>query len=450
MQMNDFSPGTVWGIRAGAMETMLKSMPSPDAMASISVRFKEEPEEDFDFMLRDGVAIIPVTGTIFKRGSIWSYLYGGTPLTVLNQVLAAALDDRDVEAIVLDMDSPGGQLSGTDGFSDLVYAARKEKPVVAFANGMMCSAAYWIGSAADRVVIERTAQVGSIGIIYMHHDWSKADAEMGLTITVLSAGKYKAVGNNAEPLTDEARGIIQAELDDVYDLFIQTVARNRDVSEETVRTDMADGRVFIGQKAVDVGLADSLGVLDDAIEMALSLVPEGTSKYFNFSKGANVMKISTVDELKAHAPELCKQLIDTAVAGVDHKEAVQAETARLLGLVNVHFGAEAGEKFKAVVETGVTEEQYKAIRGDQPAAGTEAGGEAEEIDAAKQAMLAAIQQSGAQNPGAGGEGSPSNKDFLTLVEETMQVKNCSKRDAMKIVMKANSKAHEDYLKSVNQ
>ena len=86
----------------------------------MSIKFKEDPEDAFDFQLRDGVAVIPINGSIFKRGSIWSYYYGGAPLSVLNRVMSAAINDRDVEAILLDIDSPGGQVSGTDAFSDLI------------------------------------------------------------------------------------------------------------------------------------------------------------------------------------------------------------------------------------------------------------------------------------------------------------------------------------------
>ncbi len=176
---------------------MLRRVPSPEKAAEMAIRFTENPTEADDFMLRNGVAIIPINGTIFKRGSFWSFFYGGTPLTVLNRIFSEAVADNDVQAILLDIDSPGGQVSGTDAFSELVHQVREKKPVVAFANGMMASAAYWIGSSASRVIVERTAQVGSIGVLYMHHDWSRYDANLGLKRTVIASGKYKAVGNDA-------------------------------------------------------------------------------------------------------------------------------------------------------------------------------------------------------------------------------------------------------------
>ena len=463
MEITDFAKGSVWGIRAGAMEAMLRRIPSPESLAALSVQFKEDPEEDLDFMLRDGVAIIPVNGTIFKRGSIWSYLYGGTPLSVLNQVLTAALDDDDVEAILLDIDSPGGQVSGTDAFSDLVYSAREKKPVVAFANGTMASAAYWIGSAADQVIVERTAQVGSIGILYMHNDWSKYDADLGIKVTVISSGKYKAVGNSAEPLSEEARGIIQAELDQIYDLFIETVARNRGSNIDVVRSDMADGRVFIGQQAVDAGLADTTGTFSDALEAAVELIPEASGPSFYFSPGSGAVapgkefsmkngqqdKITpkTADELAALFPNLCAEIrkqgendVDTAAIG---ERAVTGERDRILAIAKIHFGEEAAGKFEAVINTGVTAEQYHAIRPEPVKSEEEKA-----IEAAKADTLKAIQEAGADNPGAGGGG--EDKDFMSVVEETAERKKISKSKAMQLVAKQNPELHQAFLKKANR
>ncbi|WP_319406173.1 signal peptide peptidase SppA [uncultured Desulfosarcina sp.] len=465
MPISDFSRGSIWGIRAGAMEDMLSRMPNPDTVASLSVKFKEDPEEAFDFMLRDGVAIIPVNGTIFKRGSIWSYLYGGTPLSVLNQVLTAAVDDKDVEAILLDMDSPGGQVSGTDAFSDLIYSVREKKPVVAFANGMMASAAYWIGSAADKVIVERTAQVGSIGVLYMHNDWSKYDANLGVRVTVIAAGKYKAIGNNAEPLSDDARAVIQAELDQIYSLFIDTVARNRGVSTDTVLVDMADGRVFIGQQAVDAGLADATGTFDDALTAAVELIPAAPGqiyfqsrstgaaapgKEFSMKNGnQGTVAPETAGDLAALFPDLCAQIRQQGADSVDTVviigEATAGERDRILGLARIHFGEESAGKFEEIIKTNVTVEQYKAIR-PEPVVSEEQ----KAIDAAKDATLAAIQQAGAQNPGgAGSDIDQGNKGFLVLVEETMDRKKCTKTEAMRLVMRAHPKAHAAYLESVN-
>ncbi|WP_319525675.1 signal peptide peptidase SppA [uncultured Desulfosarcina sp.] len=462
MEITDFAKGSIWGIRAGAMEAMLRRIPSPESLAALSIQFKEDPEEDFDFMLRDGVAIIPVNGTIFKRGSIWSYLYGGTPLSVLNRVLSAALDDDDVEAILLDIDSPGGQVSGTDAFSDLVYSAREQKPVVAFANGTMASAAYWIGSAADRVIVERTAQVGSIGILYMHNDWSKYDADLGIKVTVISAGKYKAVGNNAEPLSDEARAIIQAELDQIYNLFIETVARNRGVDAGAVRSDMADGRVFIGQQAVDTGLADDTGTFNDALDAAVELIPEASGPSFYFSRRSGAVapgkgfsmkngqqeKVmpKTADQLAEVFPDLCAEIrkqgedaADTAAIG---KQAVTGEHDRILAIAKIHFGEEVAGKFEAVINTGVTAEQYQAIRPEPVKSEEEKA-----IEAAKAETLKAIQEAGADNPGAGGGG--DDKDFMAVVEETAERKKISKTEAMKIVAKQNPELHQAFLKKAN-
>ena len=121
------------------------------------------------------------------------------------------------------------------------------------------------------MIVERTTDVGSIGVLYVHWDTSKEDEMYGWKRTLITAGEFKGVGNDIEPLSDRDRGVIQSELDTIYDIFIETVARNRGVSTETVLKDMANGRVFIGQHAVDAGLADKTGTFEDALEAAVDL-----------------------------------------------------------------------------------------------------------------------------------------------------------------------------------
>ncbi len=130
----------------------------------------------------------------------------------------------------------------------------------------MASAAYLIGSAADIIIASQTSQVGSIGVISAHFDRSGFDEKRGVKRALLYSGKYKVMGNDTEPLTDEARAYIQDKLDTYYTLFVDTIARNRGVSAETVVKDMADGRTFIGSKALDAGLIDVIGTLDGVLK----------------------------------------------------------------------------------------------------------------------------------------------------------------------------------------
>lgn len=471
MDITAFSEGRTWAIVPEALETMMQRLQAfgdLKALEQAAARFVEEPEERDDFLLRNGVAVIPVHGPIFKRGSIWSFLFGGTPLSVLTSVLMDALADRDVQAVVLDIDSPGGTVSGTEAFGDLVYRARDQKPVVSFGNGMIASAAYWIGSGAHRVVVESTADVGSIGVLMTHYDWSREDEMMGLKRTFLTAGKYKALGNDAEPLSDLARKTFQAELDYVYSIFIETVARNRGVAAETVAGDMADGRIFIGQQAVDAGLSDEVGGLDTAIEAAQELVEAAGPKPFNVNWGASASAkekeyamskqetaapaIETVEQLAAAFPGLAEQLRQQGRESVDlegaRSAAVSDESARILGLAAVMFGEEQGDKFKALVASGITVDQYQAVRGAGDTSGEEPESpEAAAVANAKQDMLAAINAAGPENPGAGA-GSDAPASFEEAWKAVKAEENCSVQEAMKRVAARHPELHTQYLEDL--
>lgn len=462
MELTDFTKGKLWAIRPEYLTEMMVKIPDlKSAVDAKGIEFTEDPEVYGQFKLQEGVAVIPISGPITKKRSIYSFLFGGTSLAELTGVFKAALDDNKVDAILLDIDSPGGTVSGTEAFSDLVYDARDVKPVVAFGNGMMASAAYWIGSGAQKIIVERSAEVGSIGVVMVHHDWSAEDAMMGLKRTVLSAGKYKALGNDAEPLSDLAREVFQSELDYLYSLFVDTVARNRGVAVGYVLEYMADGKVFIGQQAVDAGLADDTGGMEAAIEAAVSLV-KGNTPSIAYSvtktniKEEDIMKIETVQELKKAYPDLSAKLIEEGAAGVNQDDirsgAAAAEKDRILGLAIVQFGEETGDKFKAIVESGVSVDQFKAIQATLPkpaAPAAETGQEATAVAQAKNEMLEAMHQAAPENPGANNGTQQTEKNFMTLVKEYQSVHKCGRVAAMQEVMKEHPEAHTAYLKSVN-
>ena len=454
----------LWGIRPEAIDTLDSVMAAvgPEKVSEYMAAAGSRTDQDAGYQLRDGVAVIPITGTITKGRSFWSFLYGGGNLQRLTLAVNNALVDPKVSAILLDIDSPGGTVSGTEAFGDLVYSARQIKPVVAFGNGMVASAAYWIGSGANTVIVEKTADVGSIGVLYVHWDTSKEDEMFGWKRTLITAGEFKGVGNDMAPLSQRDRDIIQAELDTIYTIFIETVARNRNVSAETVRSDMADGRIFIGQQAVDAGLADRVGAFQDALSTARELATTNARNQFNAggitpekeasmpeNENTTVEAPKSVADLQARYPELSAELVQQGRDSVDvqavQQEATTAETTRMLGFVNAYFGEEAGTKFKAVIDTGVSIDQFKAIAGDK-APGNAAGAGA--ISAVKEELLAAIQEAGADNPGSGG-GDNDDKDFMTLVEETATARKISKTAAMQQVAKSHPKLHQAYVKKAN-
>ncbi|MCK4150388.1 S49 family peptidase, partial [Ralstonia pseudosolanacearum] len=183
--------------------------------------------------------------------------------TAIGDQLDAALADPGVAAILLDVDSPGGESGGVFDLADRIRAAAAIKPVWAAANDMAFSAAYALACAASRVFVSRTGGVGSIGVIAMHVDQSVKDAKDGVRYTAVFAGARKNDLNPHEPITDEAQAQLQAEVSRIYRLFVATVASYRGLSAETVTA--TEAGLFFGQDAIAAGLADDVGTFEDAL-----------------------------------------------------------------------------------------------------------------------------------------------------------------------------------------
>lgn len=244
----------------------------PD-IAAIEARLgKQLNNEPTSYSVRGGVAVLPLQGVIAKKMNMFTQISGGTSSQLAAQALQAALQNTAVHSIILDIDSPGGTVDGTQALADAVFAARSSgKPIVALASGAMCSAAYWIGSAAQAVYIaDGTTMVGSIGVVTSHTDVSGAEAAQGIKTTEMSAGKYKRIASQYGPLTTDGRKSIQDSLDYTYSLFVDAVAKNRNVSSAMVLKSMADGRVFIGNQALQAGLVDGVMSMDDLVRKLIS------------------------------------------------------------------------------------------------------------------------------------------------------------------------------------
>lgn len=210
------------------------------------------------------IAVIQAVGSLSKRSLGLDALSGLTSYDSLQDQLNAALADRMVKGIVLDVDSPGGEASGVFDLADLIRAGRSIKPIYAVANDRALSAAYALACSASKVFVSRTAAVGSIGVIAMHVDQSARDAASGLRYTPVYAGARKADLSPHAPISDAARSQLQAEVDRLYGLFVDTVATNRGLNAQAVRA--SEAGVFFGESAVQAGLADAVGTLQEAIQ----------------------------------------------------------------------------------------------------------------------------------------------------------------------------------------
>jgi signal peptide peptidase SppA len=215
-----------------------------------------------------GIAVIPVYGVLTQRGNMMDDLSGpgSTSTQMLSASLREAIDDESVSAILLDIDSPGGAVYGTSEFGDEVYQARSKKPITAIANSLAASAAYWLGSQATEFYVTPGGEVGSIGVICSHEDWSKYNEMAGVKVSYITAGKFKSESNPNEPLSEEARIYEQSRVDDYYSMFTKAVSRGRGVSIADVRDHMGQGRVMGPDAALAAKMVDGIATFDQTLK----------------------------------------------------------------------------------------------------------------------------------------------------------------------------------------
>lgn len=205
------------------------------------------------------VAVVPVFGAITHR------VGGGATVERLTKTLREYGADPSVRTVLLNIDSPGGTVDGVPELAAEVRALRESKHVVALANSLTASAAYWIASQADEIVATPEALVGSIGVFTIHDDYSAMLEQAGIKTTLISAGKYKTEANPYQPLNQDALDHLQGLVDAAYGLFVADVAHGRDVPPATVRNDFGQGRVFTAAAAKSSGMIDRVATADETI-----------------------------------------------------------------------------------------------------------------------------------------------------------------------------------------
>ncbi len=211
------------------------------------------------------VAVITIMGVLNQRASIFASFSGGTSAEQVGQAVDAAAADSSVRAIVLDVDSPGGSVFGIQEAATKIANAGRSKKVVAVANSVTASAAYWLASQATEIVVTPSGQVGSIGVIAGHTDESRSDEMKGVRTTLITAGKYKAELDPSLPLSAEARASVQSSVDKYYAMFVDAVARGRRTSVAAVKAGYGEGRMLLAKDAVAAGMADRTATLEQVI-----------------------------------------------------------------------------------------------------------------------------------------------------------------------------------------
>lgn len=311
--------GEPWAITETALQTILeiaaRENESPQAVAA---KLGRNLQNTYSVTERDGVAIIPVTGPLFRYANLFTMISGASSYELIARDFTTALENPQIKAIILDIDSPGGEVNGVSELSNMVYAARDKKPVVAYASGDAASGAYWIASAADEIVVSETSALGSIGVVGMYQGKSAKSADAVEIVSSQSPHK------RLDPTSDEGRNRLQARIDSMADVFIGTIARNRDVSAENVQNHYGGGDVMIGAKAVSAGLADRVGSLEGLIaELSASQKSPRTEGFFNAQNhppSTQEKKPMDIETLKKDHPDLAATLM---------REGASAEKTRL-------------------------------------------------------------------------------------------------------------------------
>lgn len=228
------------------------------------------------FAAVDGIAVIEIAGTLVHRGAWIGQSSGLTSYEGIAAQLQAALADPAICGIALDIDSFGGEVAGAFDLADRIRAARQVKPVQAFVADHALSAGYALASQADRIILPRTGAVGSIGVVAMHSDMSGALDRRGIAVTLIHAGARKVDANPYQPLPESVRARIAGELEDLRQLFAETVAEGRGQRLDTQRALGTEAAVFRGEAAVFAGLADEVADPVTAFR-AFAAAPRGIS-----------------------------------------------------------------------------------------------------------------------------------------------------------------------------
>lgn len=228
------------------------------------------PEMPSMYKRHGTVGVIDISGPLVAGDAGYMRFFGITGYDNIRSALMEGVKDKDAKSLMLNINSGGGSVNGVSDTGRFIKSVAQIKPVTAYAD-TAASAAYWLGSASSHITAAETGTVGSIGVLRVHSEHSKADAQEGITTTILRAGRYKALMNPVEPLSEDARAQADVMLQDLYKSFVSMVAENRGVSYKVAHEKMADGREFMGQRGLEVGLIDKVGTYEEALAHAASM-----------------------------------------------------------------------------------------------------------------------------------------------------------------------------------
>lgn len=415
-----------WAISEAGLTQVQDAADQVGAVQAIMARMGDRPRDTELTQIRDGVAVIEIIGPIFHYENILTWIFGLPSSEGVMQEIQAALDNPQVKSIVLQIDSPGGQVGGVSELAGFIRE-QNDKPIKAYVGDLAASAGYWMASAADEVVVADTAELGSIGVVFSMRRRSDN------TLEIVSTASPK---KRPDPETDEGRRQIQDRADAIAEVFIEAVMENRDLSRDQVIS--LQGDVTIASRAVNMGLADRVGTLE-------GLIAEMQGKKSS-KTGANTMTLN-LEQMKADYAELYEQVKEEGRAEARSEietsktQAKQDGQDHVVALVEAVLGEEAKGKIDQVMEAGLTADQVKVSK-------TIFGQQAPEAQSsAQQQILDGLEAATPPPAPSAAEGDESeSQQFEALVNEHQQKTNCKRSEAIGAIAASNPKLHEAWLK----
>lgn len=298
--------GDPWAITETALHTILEvAARENEAPEAVAAKLGRQLQNSYNATERDGVAIIPVTGPLFRYANIFTAISGASSYELIARDFMSALENPQISSIILDIDSPGGEVNGVSELASMIFDARSTKPIIAYASGDAASGAYWIASAADEIVVSETSALGSIGVVGIYR--GKSAKESAETVEIVSS---QSPHKRLDPMSDDGRAKLQTRIDSMADVFVSTIARNRSVTPDHVLEYYGGGDVMIGAHAVNAGLADRIGSLERLIIEFSS--PKTKSPpiegFFSSTQPKKEKKPMNLEQLKTDHPDLVASL----------------------------------------------------------------------------------------------------------------------------------------------
>jgi ClpP class serine protease len=288
-------------------------------VAYAGIELKNQPDKPYA-ITSSGIALVPVLGTLVQRGSWMDAMSGLTSYDNVASMMERALADPEVRAILLEIDSPGGEVAGIMDLTSRIQAAAKRKPTWSVASESAYSAAYWIAASAEFAYVAMTGGVGSIGAVMLHVDQSKRDSAMGYSYTYIASGSKKAAGNPHEPISDGMLSWAQAEVDRTGRLFASGVAIQRGLAVEDVLA--LEGGLLTPPEALDAGYVDGINTLIEVVALLNAEIQQPGST------GARI-SASRIAHKETHMSDTTKGAAPGTKAATDATHtAAELETAR--------------------------------------------------------------------------------------------------------------------------